>query len=37
MNAVANDDTFKSDNFKASPNQAFGSSFNDDEENEVPF
>ena len=30
------DDNFASDNFKASPDQAFGSSFNDDE-NDVPF
>ncbi len=37
MNAAANDDTFKSDNFKASPDQAFGSSFNDDDDNDVPF
>ncbi len=37
MNAAANDDTFKSDNFKASPDQAFGSSFNEDEDNDVPF
>ena len=37
MNAAANDDTFKSDNFKASPNEAFGSSFNEDEDNDVPF
>jgi replicative DNA helicase len=36
MNAAANDDTFKADTFKASPDQAFGSSFNDDD-NEVPF
>ena len=37
MNAAANDDTFKTDNFKASPDQAFGSSFNDDDDNDVPF
>lgn len=36
MNAAANDDTFKSDDYKASPDQAFGSSFNDDDD-EVPF
>ena len=36
MNAAANDDTLKTDNFKASPDQAFGSSFNDDD-NDVPF
>jgi replicative DNA helicase len=37
MNAAANDDTFRTDNFKASPDQAFGSSFNDDDDSEVPF
>ncbi len=37
MNAAANDDTFKPDNFTASPDQAFGSSFNDDDESDVPF
>lgn len=37
MNAAANDDTFKSDNFKASPDQAFGSSFNEDDDSDVPF
>jgi replicative DNA helicase len=37
MNAAANDDTYKTDSFKASPDQAFGSSFNDDEDNDVPF
>jgi len=35
MNAAANDDTFKPDNFP-SPDQAFGSAFNDDD-NDVPF
>jgi len=35
MNAAANDDTFKPDNFP-SPDQAFGSSFNGDD-NDVPF
>ncbi|TBN04672.1 replicative DNA helicase [Hyunsoonleella flava] len=38
MNAAANDDTFKADNFAASPDEAFGSSFNDEEDdNDVPF
>ncbi|MBU3821431.1 replicative DNA helicase [Flavobacteriaceae bacterium XHP0103] len=37
MNAAANDDTFKPDDFKANPDQAFGSSFNDDDDNDVPF
>jgi len=37
MNAAANDDTFKPGDFKANPDQAFGSSFNDDDDNEVPF
>lgn len=37
MNAAAsNDNGFKSDDFKASPDQAFGSSFNNDD-SEVPF
>ncbi len=40
MNAAANDDTFKTENLP-SPNEAFGSSMNDDltpdDDNEVPF
>jgi replicative DNA helicase len=34
MNAAANDDTFKTDDFKQNPNDAFGI---DDEDNDVPF
>ncbi len=36
MNAAASEDTFKADNFTASPDQAFGSAFNDDDD-DVPF
>jgi replicative DNA helicase len=40
MNAAANDDTFRTDNLP-SPDEAFGSSMNDDlstdNEDEVPF
>lgn len=36
MNAAANDDGFQTDSFKASPDQAFGSSFNG-EDDDVPF
>jgi replicative DNA helicase len=34
MNAAANDDTFKADNFRQDPNAAFGM---DDQESDVPF
>ncbi|MCK0180260.1 replicative DNA helicase [Flavobacteriaceae bacterium S0862] len=34
MNAAANDDTFKTDDFKQNPNDVFGI---DDEDNDVPF
>ena len=36
MNAAANDDTFSPDKFP-SPDQAFGSALNDEDDNDVPF
>ncbi|GAA4306187.1 replicative DNA helicase [Aestuariibaculum suncheonense] len=36
-NGGSGEDTFSSSNFTASPDQAFGSSFNDDDDDEVPF
>ncbi|MCH4551000.1 MULTISPECIES: replicative DNA helicase [Aestuariibaculum] len=37
MNDGGGEDPFSSNNFTASPDQAFGSSFNDDNDDEVPF
>ena len=36
MNAAANDDTFKADDFRQNPNDAFGDPFGEDD-NDVPF
>ena len=36
MNAAANDDTFKADDFRQNPRDAFDSPF-EDEDNDVPF